>query len=148
AGHARFLNGYYRERGVDVRAQTTVAGVRKSGERTALSLIGPDGESETVRVDAAVAGLGITPGTALAQSAGGEVDGGIVVDGALRTTHPEIWAAGDAASVWTPALGRRIRAEHEDQANTTGEQAGRSMAGESVEIDHLPMFYSDLFELG
>jgi hypothetical protein len=52
------------------------------------------------------------------------------------------------ASVWSPALGRRIRFEHEDQANTTGEAAGRAMAGESVELDHLPFFYSDLFDLG
>jgi NADPH-dependent 2,4-dienoyl-CoA reductase/sulfur reductase-like enzyme len=133
---------------VDVRAQTTVTSVRRSGEKTALSITGPDGASETIRVDAAVAGIGIEPGITLAQSAGVETDGGIVVDGALRTTNPAIWAAGDVASVWTPTLGRRVRAEHEDQANTTGEQAGRSMAGESVELDHLPMFYSDLFDLG
>ena len=51
-GHARFLNGYYRERGVDVRAQTTVASVRKSGDKVALSVTGPDGSSETIRADA------------------------------------------------------------------------------------------------
>ena len=38
--------------------------------------------------------------------------------------------------------------EHEDNANTMGEMAGQSMAGQTVAYDHLPFFYSDLFELG
>ena len=146
-GHGRFLNGYYRERGVDVRAQAKVASVRRSDDRLLLAVESIDGRLETLRVDAAVAGLGITPATALAESARVEVEDGIVVDGALRTAHPAIWAAGDVASVWCPPLGRRLRAEHEDQANTTGELAGRAMAGEPVELDHLPFFYSDLFDL-
>ena len=146
--HGRFLNAYYRERGVDVRPQTSVASVRRSGPKILLAVEGPDGEAETIRADAAVTGIGIVPQISLAESAGVEVEDGIVVDGALRTSHPAIWAAGDVASVWSPPLGRRIRAEHEDQANVTGEQAGRSMAGESVELDHIPFFYSDLFGLG
>ena len=50
--------------------------------------------------------------------------------------------------VHQPALGKYLRVEHEDNANTMGELAGRSMAGEPVSYDHLPFFYSDLFELG
>ena len=49
--------------------------------------------------------------------------------------------------MWCPPLGRRLRAEHEDQANTTGELTGRAMVGEPVKLDHLPSFYSDLFDL-
>jgi 3-phenylpropionate/trans-cinnamate dioxygenase ferredoxin reductase subunit len=146
--HATFLNGYYRERGVDVRARSTVHGVRRSGDRMLVSVSGADGGLETLRFDLVIAGLGITPATSLAESAGVPVQDGILVDGSLRTEHPDIWAAGDVASVWSSALGRRIRVEHEDQANTTGAQAGRSMAGEAVELDHLPFFYSDLFDLG
>jgi NADPH-dependent 2,4-dienoyl-CoA reductase/sulfur reductase-like enzyme len=146
--HAAFLNGYYRERGVDVRPRSTVHTVRKSGERMLVSVSGPEGGVETLRVDVVVAGIGIDPATNLAESAGVPVEGGILVDGAMRTEHPSIWAAGDVASVWSTALGTRIRAEHEDQANTTGAHAGRAMAGEAVEIDHLPFFYSDLFDLG
>ncbi len=148
AGHARFLNDYYRARGVDVRERTKVAMVRRSGDRMALAVVGPNGEDETIRVDVVVAGIGIVPSTSLAESVALEVQDGIVVDGSLRTAHPAIWAAGDVASVWSPTLGRRQRAEHEDQANTTGEMAGRAMAGETIEFDHLPFFYSDLFDLG
>jgi 3-phenylpropionate/trans-cinnamate dioxygenase ferredoxin reductase subunit len=147
SSHARFLNDYYRARGVDVRPQTEVAVVRRSGDLMLLAVVGPNGESETLRVDMVVAGLGITPAISLAESVGLEIEDGIVVDGSLRTAHPDIWAAGDVASVWCPPLGRRLRAEHEDQANLTGEQAGRAMAGEHVDLDHLPFFYSDLFDL-
>lgn len=147
AAQGRFLNDHFRERGVDVRALTRVAMVRRSGDRILLAVEGPDGEVETLRADAAVAAIGIEPNVSLAESAGVEVDDGIVVDGALRTNHPSIWAAGDVASVWCAPLGRRIRAEHEDQANATGETAGRSMAGAPVEFDHVPSFYSELFEL-
>jgi NADPH-dependent 2,4-dienoyl-CoA reductase/sulfur reductase-like enzyme len=113
-----------------------------------LAVSGAEGGVETRGVVGVVAGFGIDPATSLAESAGVPVQDGILVDGGLRTEHPGIWAAGDVASVWSSALGRRIRAEHEDSANSTGAQAGRAMAGEAVELDHLPFFYSDLFDLG
>jgi NADPH-dependent 2,4-dienoyl-CoA reductase/sulfur reductase-like enzyme len=46
------------------------------------------------------------------------------------------------------ALGKRMRVEHEDNANTMGRHAGRNMAGEAAPYEHLPFFYSDLFDLG
>jgi NADPH-dependent 2,4-dienoyl-CoA reductase/sulfur reductase-like enzyme len=70
------------------------------------------------------------------------------VDRALRTSRPNIFAAGDVAEFFNPALGGHLRVEHEDNANTMGEMAGQSMAGQTVAYDHLPFFYSDLFELG
>jgi NADPH-dependent 2,4-dienoyl-CoA reductase/sulfur reductase-like enzyme len=70
------------------------------------------------------------------------------VDASLRTSHRDVFAAGDVASFHNPALERWMRVEHEDNANTMGEMAGRSMAGEKISYDHLPSFYSDLFELG
>jgi NADPH-dependent 2,4-dienoyl-CoA reductase/sulfur reductase-like enzyme len=76
------------------------------------------------------------------------VEDGIVVDASLRTNDPAVFAAGDVARFWNPALGRRVRVEHEDNANRMGRDAGLSMTGEQVEYHHLPFFYSDLFELG
>jgi 3-phenylpropionate/trans-cinnamate dioxygenase ferredoxin reductase component len=70
-----------------------------------------------------------------------------VVDEFLRTNHPDIYAAGDVTAFYNPLLGKRIRVEHEDNANTMGRLAGRNMAGESEPYHHLPSFYSDLFEL-
>ena len=98
-------------------------------------------------VDGVVAGLGTLPNSELAQAAGLLVDNGIVVDATLRTSAPDIYAAGDVARYPDPLLGMR-RVEHENQANQQGKRAGRAMAGDEKPYKHLPFFYSDLFDLG
>ena len=70
------------------------------------------------------------------------------MDRGLRTSHSDIYAAGDVANFYNPALNQRLRVEHEDNANTMGKIAGRNMAGKRERYDHLPFFYSDLFDLG
>jgi len=102
----------------------------------------------SLSADLVVAGLGIQPNVELAEQAGLHVDNGIVVDELLRSSVPEIFAAGDVANFFNPALGTRLRVEHEDNANTMGAAAGRSMAGQGTPYTHLPFFYSDLFALG
>ena len=96
-----------------------------------------------------VAGLGIEPSTELAEAAGIAVDDGIVVDELGRVDgRPDVFAAGDVANFPVAALGRRFRVEHEDHANTHGRVVGANMAGAGMPYDHLPFFYSDMFELG
>lgn len=141
---ARFLVTYYREKGVDVRTGEQVTGM---SERGAQVIVHTKGGAE-IAVDSVVAGIGITPNTELAAAAGITVDNGIVVDERLRTSHADVYAAGDVANFAVPALGGRIRVEHEDNANTMGRAAGRSMAGDATPYTHLPFFYSDLFDLG
>ena len=141
---AQALNAYYAKRGV-----TLMQGCKPSAIET-------DGETRTVRLenghtfsaDGVVAGIGIAPDTRLAAEAGLKVNDGIAVDELLRAGHPHVFAAGDAASFYSPALERRLRVEHEDNALTMGETAGRNMAGEEKRYDHLPFFYSDLFDVG
>ena len=136
----RFVTDYYREKGVEVLAGDGVTGIdggavlAKSGRR--------------IEVDAVVAGLGIAPATELAAQAGLKVRDGIEVDESLRTSDPDIFAAGDVARFHNAALGKSMRVEHEDNANTMGAAAGRAMAGAEVRYQHLPFFYSDLFDLG
>ncbi len=143
------LNDYYREKGVELYEETSVVGLEPRGERSVLKLRGVrSGEEEELEADAVVAGIGITPGIELAQAAGLKVDGGIVVDEMLRTSQPDVFAAGDVAVFPSHALGRHLRVEHEDNANTMGRQAGRNMAGAAEPYRHLPFFYSDLFDLG
>jgi NADPH-dependent 2,4-dienoyl-CoA reductase/sulfur reductase-like enzyme len=95
-----------------------------------------------------VAGVGVRPETTLAQAAGISVEDGILVDEGLRTSDPDVFAAGDVARFYSPVLGGRVRVEHEDNANTMGREAGRAMTGTPVSYQHVPFFYSDLFELG
>jgi len=139
-----FLNEFYREKGVDVRAGERVAGLEEKGTKTVLKTQ----SGREMAVDGVVAGLGIEPNTEVARAAGLEVQDGITVDETLRTRHPDIHAAGDVAAFYNPVLGRRIRVEHEDNANTMGHAAGEAMAGKGKPYHHLPYFYSDLFELG
>ena len=141
---ARYLNGYYRENGVEVLPGEMVVDLH--GEGTDLTLHTASGRQ--IGVNAVVAGIGITPNVGLAQGAGLEVADGIVVDGSLRTSHPDVYAAGDVASYWDEVLGVRRRVEHEDAANTMGDVAGRAMAGANVTYDNTPTFYSDMFHLG
>lgn len=97
-----------------------------------------------LRRDAAVIGLGATPVTDLAASAGLAVDDGVVVDEHLRTSDAAIWAAGDIAAYPDPVLGR-TRVEHVDNANEMGAAAGRAMAGADEPYAHTPYFYSAVF---
>jgi NADPH-dependent 2,4-dienoyl-CoA reductase/sulfur reductase-like enzyme len=139
-----FLAGYYREKGVEVRTGEGMSGIGKqagkAGVRTTLQ--------KELTVDIVVAGLGIQPSVELAEQAGLNVENGIVVDAHCRSSHQSIFAAGDVANFHNPALDARMRVEHEDNANTMGKVAGENMAGQATPYDHLPSFYSDLFDLG
>jgi NADPH-dependent 2,4-dienoyl-CoA reductase/sulfur reductase-like enzyme len=144
ASLAAFLNDYYRGKGVDVRSGDSVTAVEDRNGRARVMM--EKGGEDTV--DGVVAGIGIAPELELARRAGLQVEEGIVVDELTRAGHAHVHAAGDAAFFYNPALGRRIRVEHEDNALTMGGHAGRVMAGEEKPYHHLPMFYSDLFDLG
>lgn len=140
---SEFLDDFYRDKGVEVLVGETVSDFERKGESFLLRT-----SSQEIVADGIVAGLGIEPDVELAKQAGLEVDNGVVVNELLRTSHPDIYSAGDVAAFHNPALNRRLRVEHEDNANTMGRLAGRNMAGEAEPYHHLPYFYSDLFELG
>lgn len=139
-----FLNDYYRQKGVDVVTGDTVASVQEDGDRIVVQT--ETGRSITAQ--GVIAGIGIRPDVGLAKEAGVEVDNGIVVNERLETSVADIYAAGDAANFLHSALEKRTRVEHEDNAIQMGKVAGRNMAGGNETYGHVPMFYSDLFDLG
>jgi len=141
---SEFLNRYYQEKGVTVVPGETASALE---ERKSEVVIKTKSGREFV-ADGVVAGLGIEPSTDLARNAGLKVENGIIVDAFLQTSAPDVFAAGDVASFHNPALDKRLRVEHEDNANTMGKMAGRNLAGQRERYDHLPFFYSDLFDLG
>jgi len=141
---AQYVSGFYRQKGVELMAGEKIAGLETRGRQRILKTAA----GREIAVDGVVAGVGIEPNVELAQAGGLKVENGIVVDEFLRTSHPDIHAAGDVASFHNPALGQRVRVEHEDNANVMGRTAGRNMAGKAEPYHHLPFFYSDLFELG
>jgi 3-phenylpropionate/trans-cinnamate dioxygenase ferredoxin reductase subunit len=101
-----------------------------------------------IRGDVVVVGIGVIPNDALAQAAGLEVSNGVVTDAALRTSDPDIYAAGDVASSFNPLLGRPVRVDHWSNALNGGPAAARSMLGQDVSYDRVPYFYSDQYDLG
>ena len=141
---ATFLNDFYRQHGVELLPGETVSSLERRGDEFILKTK----SGREIATESVIAGLGIQPNVELARAIGLKVNDGIVVDEFLRAGRPDIFAAGDVAEFFNPALGKRLRVEHEDNANAMGRVAGRNMAGKSEPYHHLPFFYSDLFELG
>jgi NADPH-dependent 2,4-dienoyl-CoA reductase/sulfur reductase-like enzyme len=142
-----YVGDYFQAKGVTILAGEGVTGAERIDGRMALT-VGDEGESRQITADSVVAGIGVVPNSELAADAKLETDNGIVVDEHLMTSAPDIFAAGDVASFENAVLRTRMRVEHEDNARTMGRMAGQNMAGETLTYDHLPYFYSDLFDLG
>jgi len=141
---AHFLNDFYRQKGVEVLTNESAASVQQDGSRFTVRT----GSGRAIEADGVVAGIGIHANLDLAKEAGLKVENGVVVNEQLETSIPDIYAAGDAANFFHSALEKRTRVEHEDNAVAMGKLAGRNMAGASDAYTRVPMFYSDLFDLG
>jgi NADPH-dependent 2,4-dienoyl-CoA reductase/sulfur reductase-like enzyme len=98
--------------------------------------------------DVVLIGIGAVPNDGLAKSAGLEVNKGVVCDSALRTSDPDIFAAGDVANSYHPLLRRHLRVDHWSNALNGGKAAALSMLRQHVEYDRVPYFYSDQYDLG
>ncbi|MBK9731064.1 MAG: NAD(P)/FAD-dependent oxidoreductase [Chitinophagaceae bacterium] len=144
AALASFLNSYYESKGVALITNDEVVAI----EKKLATYFVQTKSGKTIKADVIIAGIGVKPDSSLASLASLKVENGIIVDEHLRTDDTNIFAAGDVANFFSPALEKRIRVEHEDNANMMGAMAGRNMAGANDKYDYLPFFYSDLFDLG
>ncbi|WP_329111868.1 NAD(P)/FAD-dependent oxidoreductase [Streptomyces sp. NBC_01353] len=133
------------EHGVDLRFGVQVAEITGADGR-ANGVMLADGSR--IDADAVIVGVGITPNTQLADAAGLEVDNGIRVDAHLRTSHPDIYAAGDVANAFHPLLGKHIRVEHWANAVNQPQVAAKAMLGQDVAYDRVPYFFTDQYDLG
>jgi 3-phenylpropionate/trans-cinnamate dioxygenase ferredoxin reductase component len=143
-----YLGKVYEEKGVRVLPGQNVLSVAHQGTKVVTHISDvKTGQEQQILSDAIVAGIGALPNDQIAASAGLPVKNGILVDEFLRAGE-DIYAAGDVAAFHNQALGMATRVEHEDNANSMGLQAGKNMAGDVQPYDHLPYFYSDMFDLG
>jgi 3-phenylpropionate/trans-cinnamate dioxygenase ferredoxin reductase subunit len=142
---ARVYANLHRARGVTLHIESGVREFGGAGGRVTHAVL--DNGTE-VPVDLVIVGVGIIPATELAEAAGLDVDDGIVTDQYLRTSDPDIYAAGDVASSVNPLLDRRIRVEHWANALNGGKSVARSMLGQDAVYDRVPYFYSDQYDLG
>ncbi|MEA2294571.1 MAG: 3-phenylpropionate/trans-cinnamate dioxygenase ferredoxin reductase component [Solirubrobacteraceae bacterium] len=134
----------HRAHGVHVRMGAGVA--RFDGDKFLEAVVLADGTRIEART--ALLAVGIAPDVALARAAGLAVDDGILVDDRLRSSDPDVFAAGDVARAWHPRYGRRIRVEHWSAALNQGPAAARSMLGQDRPYDRVPYFFSDQYDAG
>jgi 3-phenylpropionate/trans-cinnamate dioxygenase ferredoxin reductase subunit len=142
---APIFDELHRSHGVDLRYRTTATELTgRHGAVTGVIL------SDGTRIDAdmIIVGIGAVARTELAAAAGLKIDNGLVVDEHLRTSDPDIFAAGDIANAYNPRLGRHIRVEHWANARRQGVVAAKAMLGQDA-VDLRPSyFYTDQYDLG
>jgi NADPH-dependent 2,4-dienoyl-CoA reductase/sulfur reductase-like enzyme len=134
----------HRAHGVDLRLGTGVTAIEARGDGWAVV----DSTGTAHDADVIVIAIGARPATGLAEGAGLTVDNGIVVDASLRTSDPDVFAAGDVASAFHPLYNRHLRVEHWANALHGGPAAAKAMLGQDVTFDRVPYFFSDQHDLG
>jgi 3-phenylpropionate/trans-cinnamate dioxygenase ferredoxin reductase subunit len=136
----------HEKNGVDLRFGVQVAEITPSSRGTAGGVRLADGTQ--IDADVVIVGIGITPNVQLAAAAGLTVDNGVVTDERLRTSDPDVFAAGDVANAFHPLLGKHIRVEHWANARHQPVAAAKAMLGKDVSYDRVPYFYTDQYDLG
>jgi 3-phenylpropionate/trans-cinnamate dioxygenase ferredoxin reductase component len=142
---ARVFAGLHRDHDVDLRFGVQVSEITRSGGRVSGVRLAGGGH---VEAEAVIVAIGIAPNSQLAEAAGLETRNGIVVDAGLRSSAPDIYAAGDVANAYHPLLGQHIRVEHWANALNQPQAAARAMLGRDVSYDRVPYFFTDQYDLG
>ena len=139
-----FFGDVHRKHGVELLLGRSVTEL--VGGEAVSGVVLDDGS--ILPADSVVVAVGVRPRTELADRAGLDIDNGILVDASLRTSDPDIHAAGDVANVDHAFYGRRVRVEHWDTALGSGPAAAEAMLGLPVSYDRLPFFFTDQYDLG
>jgi NADPH-dependent 2,4-dienoyl-CoA reductase/sulfur reductase-like enzyme len=135
----------HRDHGVDVRLGTGVTGFAGSGTVSSVHVKG----HASIPADMVLIAVGAAPNIALADAAGLELaNGGIAVDATLRSSDPDIYAAGDVAAEDHPKYRQRIRVEHWANAQDQGKHVAANLLGAEEPYLLRPFFFSDQYDLG
>lgn len=136
---AAYLHSLHARNGVETLTALPVDAVP---DGAGLAVLLEDGSA--VAADTVLAAVGMVPDTALAEAAGLEVDDGIVVDSAGHTSHPRVYAAGDAVRLRSGGHLER-RAEHWDAAVRSGQAAAAGILGQEPPEAAVPWFWTDRY---
>lgn len=140
----RLYADLHREHGVELVTGATLEAIEGAGRAERVRLA----DGRTIDCSAVLVGVGVTPRTELAQAAGLELDNGVLADATLRTSSPNVYAAGDVVNAVHPFYGGRVRVEHWANALNQGPVAARNMLGADELYDRIPYFFSDQYEVG
>ena len=139
---ATYIRELHQAHGVTVLENRAVAGIKgQNGKAASVELA--DGTS--LPADIVLVGIGVIPETQLAHDAGLIIANGIIVDSALRTNDPDIYAIGDVASF--PRHGNHMRVESVQNANDQGLVAAANALGGDEHYNAVPWFWSDQYDL-
>jgi 3-phenylpropionate/trans-cinnamate dioxygenase ferredoxin reductase component len=135
----------HRDHGVDLRLGIGVTGFAGDGVVSSVHIKG----HASVPADMVLIAVGAAPNIALADVAGLKLaDGGIAVDATLRSSDPDIYAAGDVAAHDHPRYPHRVRVEHWANAKDQGTHVARNLLGAEEPYLLRPFFFSDQYDLG
>jgi NADPH-dependent 2,4-dienoyl-CoA reductase/sulfur reductase-like enzyme len=140
---SRFFENYYSARGVRFAKEAKVTALRGTGRVEAAALA----DNQLVACDFVVAGIGVRPVVEPVARSGLQLGDGVVVNEYLETSMPGIYAAGDVASYPDMIFGKRRRVEHWDNAVSQGQHCARVLTGDRAPFEHVPYFFSDVFDL-
>ena len=139
----------HRRHGVHLQMEMSVAGFRGTGGRVEAVVTSSGTE---IPAEFVVVGIGALPNKSLAEEAGLAAEpgptGGVLVDDAMRTADPDVFAVGDVAAAYNPLLGKHIRVEHWANARNAAPIAAQAMLGQQVSYDRMPYFYTDQYDIG
>lgn len=133
----------HRDNGVAFRNGAKVVGVDGGEEQYVVLASG-----ERIPADVVVAGVGASPNSLVAERSGAAVAEGVLTDKGMRTSIDDVYAVGDVATPFLPAIGRHLRSEHWANAIASGTVAAHAILGERASYDDIPYFYSDQYDLG
>jgi 3-phenylpropionate/trans-cinnamate dioxygenase ferredoxin reductase component len=125
----------------------SVAGIRATTDGRSVAEV-ELADGTRVPANIVIVGVGATPNVELASASGLQTDNGVVVDQQLRTSDPDVYAAGDIANAYHPFLGRHLRVEHWANALHQPVVAANAMIGGDSVYERLPYFFTDQYDLG
>lgn len=118
---------------------------RKLSEVRADSVVLDDNSIEPA--DVVLLAVGVKPDVRLAESAGIETKGGVLVNEYLETSVPRIYAAGDIARYPDPYSGRPVRIEHWVVAQRQGRAAAANILGLRQPFTSVPFFWTTQYDM-
>ncbi|BFI75641.1 NAD(P)/FAD-dependent oxidoreductase [Sulfurisphaera ohwakuensis] len=140
---SRLIQSYFEKHGVNFVLNE---GVKEFvGDKRVSKVITEGGK--TLNADFVLIAIGIVPNIEIAQKSGIEVDNGIIANEYLETSAKDIYVAGDVANIYDPAMGKRRRIEHWNNAEYTGKLAAKNMLGKREKYNFLSTIWSDIFDL-
>ncbi|GAA1439345.1 NAD(P)/FAD-dependent oxidoreductase [Leifsonia poae] len=141
----RVYEQLHRDHGVEFRNGVSVVAIGGDDDGPREVVVS---NGERITADIVVVGAGAAPNTLVAERSGLDLNNGILVDAGMHASAEDVYAVGDVANPFLPAIGQHLRNEHWANAIAGGKVAARSILGQHASYDDIPYFYSDQYDLG